>query len=210
MNADRLRHAVLVATLVLSSFAFANGARSSALAAQDNPPDCGTSDWIEENSESHPNHVVRQANDVDLTMVELGDDAGGVVVLFISITSTVCIDPDTSIDGHQDAGQQPLRQLGTATVTVVEGSLSVTVVGLCPTPGCTTTDGSARIRLAGEATWTDIAAGAPATVEAGDTVVLSNVTVEMESGTEQTVIASSGGYTFAPGGGCPSSCWQVP
>jgi len=147
-----------------------------------------------------PPHVVRQ-------YVVVGETSTG-TAFNDAFGSTYCIDPNTAI---MVEGKPAIQQRGLTAMTVIEGSLTVTLVGKCAALNCTTAGGSARIghvESSNQVTWTVLAIGGTATLKPGDTAIFEDVVINASSGADKTIVATVSTVQNNPGGGCIASCWQ--
>jgi len=107
-----------------------------------------------------------------------------------------------------------IRQMGTANITMIQGSLDVTLKATCAdAPGCTGGTGVARFartNAENQVVWTDLEVDSLTTILPGDLLVVENVTVIYTAGAEGALVSSSGAYNPGPGEGCPARCWQFP
>jgi hypothetical protein len=125
-----------------------------------------------------------------------------------ALAATYCINADTAVtvDGSPD-----IHQRGVSVVTVIEGSLTVTLVGRCAELNCTTAAGTARIghvETNNQVSWTELGVGIAATLRPGDTAIFADVLITAAAGPDQTTVATLSTVQNSPGGGCLASCWQ--
>jgi len=147
-----------------------------------------------------PPHVVRE-------YVVVGETSTGTTFNDV-FGATYCIDANTAIK-VDDA--PAIHQRGLSVVTVIQGSLIVTLVGKCAVINCMTAAGGARIghvETTNQVTWTDLAIGATAILLPGDTAILDDVVINAASGPEQTIVATTSTVQNNPGSGCLAACWQ--
>jgi hypothetical protein len=205
MKRVHFRSWALGVTLVLAMLVPIAGIDHRTLLAQSPEAEsgCGAGSAITEKGEMLAPGVTRQSSTVTFVPV-------GTAVQF-AIASIVCIDPDTPILVETSPD---IQVFGIAAITVLEGSLDVTLVKPCTGTASCTVSGIARVgRLAADntVTWTDLTAGGPAeTLELGDTAIFENVTIHATSGPSQTIIGTVGTQAVSGGGGCPGACYQFP
>lgn len=148
--------------------------------------------------------------------LETGDE----VPALSAVTSIVCIAPNSAIEVQVEGAPSTanVSQYYTTTLIVLEGELELMLAEGCANPGagatCTVTEGVATFRAADDRTNAEPISDTEFTpVPAGGIVVLSDVTVMIETGDAGARLLTTGVAADPTGGGaCPSGCgrWRFP
>ena len=130
-----------------------------------------------------------------------------------TISARYSLKPNKNITSGGEVDENEIHQYGVTRFDVVEGSLTVTVTQLCPfDPGCPQegTAFSSTVGSDGSVTWTGLSAGAPITLNPGDSVWLENVTATFKAGDTGAVFTTFGTFSEGGGQGCTTICYHGP
>ena len=177
-------------------------------ATQDTFTDCGTDPQIDEESRNYPDGLRLSSACVTYERN----------LQQYTVTARYIIDPDITLNDANPTAppSEKLAQIGQSMVTVVDGSLTVTITQFCvqfEAEPCAP-NGSANVGRQENGTdivWTPITTADPSvTLNSGDMIYLQDVTATFASGSEGAVITTFGVFSVGGGQGCPAACFHMP